>query len=169
MARERSECVSVLASLAALLASLIAATVSAQDQPPATATAPAAEERASALPWLKLEDLSATRERPLFAADRRPPRIAPPPPADPVPVAEAEIEEPKPLPPSLKGIIAQGASTLVVLEDQNTSESVVVRSGDSFGPWQVVAETDHSVRLAAGGEEVVLNLFEPADGTSGSE
>jgi hypothetical protein len=149
----------VTASQIFLLASLMAATASAQDQLPATAAPPVAEGRTSALRWLKLEDLSATRERPLFAEDRRPRRTAPPP-ADPVAVIEPEPEDAKPI-PSLKGIIVQGSSTLVLLEDQSTSESVIVHSGDTFGPWQVVAENDHSVRLAAGTEQVVLDLFEP--------
>jgi hypothetical protein len=150
----------ITASLVVIAAFMGAA--SAQEQPPATATAaPASESGTSALPWLKLEDLSATRERPLFAQDRRPPRATPPP-ADPVPVAEAESETPRPV-PSLKGIIMQGSLTLVVLEDQTTSESVVVRSGDSFGPWQVVAETEHRVRLAAGSDEVVLDLLEGSE------
>jgi general secretion pathway protein M len=134
-------------------------TASAQNPPPATAAAPVAEDRTPALRWLKLEDLSATRERPLFAEDRRPRRIAPPP-SDPVAVIEPEPEDAMPL-PSLKGIIVQGSSTLVLLEDQSTSESVIVRSGDNFGPWQVVAENDHTVRLATGTEQVVLDLFEP--------
>jgi hypothetical protein len=149
-----------LALLVAILTASVLARASPWAHAPETAAQLASESRPSALPWLRLEDLAATRERPLFAQDRRPRRIAPPP-ADPLPVAAAppEQEAPKPI-PSLKGIIVEGESTLVVLEDESTSESVVVRSGDSFGPWQVVAETDHSVRLAAGGEEVVLELFE---------
>jgi hypothetical protein len=117
------------------------------------------ENAASALPWLKLDDLSATRDRPIFAPDRRPPVVVSPPTEPPV-LAEAEPEFEAPIPiPALKGIIVQGSLTLVVLEDRTTAESIVVRSGDRFGPWQVVAENDRSVRLAAGGEQVLLDLY----------
>jgi hypothetical protein len=148
----------VVALLAVLFASLGASSI-AQD-----AAAPVAEERPSALPWLKLEDLAATRERPLFREGRRPPYVPPPaPPAEPAPVAQVAPEPGTPI-PTLKGIIRGGNATLVVLEDQMTSESVVVRSGENFGPWQVVAETDRSVRLATGDEQVVLNLYEGGGG-----
>lgn len=149
----------VVISLAAAVACILAA-ASAQEHSPAPIPGPVGGEPRSALPWLKLEDLAATRERPLFAPGRRPPP-SPSPPPDPLPVVEAAPEEPKPLPPSLKGIIQQGTSTLVLLEDSGTAEQVFVRSGDRFGPWQVVAESDHTVRLAAGGEQVVLDLREP--------
>jgi general secretion pathway protein N len=114
-----------------------------------------------ALPWLKLEDLSATRDRPLFAQSRRPP----PPPVAAIPTVSApqkEEEAPDARPNlSLRGIIRQDASTLVVLEDNSTSESIVVRSGDSYGRWRVTAESDDSVKLADESEELRLNLFRP--------
>ena len=117
---------------------------------------------ASALPWLKLEELSATRERPLFAPDRRPTPPPPPPVTAPV-VSAPEKEEVQEATPrlSLRGIIRQGATILVVLEDAASSTSVVVRSGDSYGRWRVSAESDHSVKLADGSQELHLRLFEP--------
>jgi hypothetical protein len=129
-------------------------TAAAEDNAPAAGLA-------SALQWLKLEELSATRERPLFAPNRRP---TPPPPVTTAPVVSAsEKEEVQEATPrlSLTGIIRQGATILVVLEDAASSSSVVVRSGDSYGRWRVSAESDHSVKLADGSQELRLRLFEP--------
>jgi hypothetical protein len=148
----------IMASLLLLFACATAPGPHAQERPAAQT-----DGQASALPWLRLDDLSATRDRPLFARDRRPrPSAPPPPPAEPLALAEPEPEPQKPAPPALKGIIVQDASTLVLLEDQASAEQVFVRSGDSFGPWRVIAASDHRVTLAAGGEQVVLDLNAPA-------
>jgi hypothetical protein len=108
---------------------------------------------ASALPGLTLETLSATRDRPLFVPGRRPPA---PPPA----VQSAAAIPQKVLVPTLRGVIIQPAYTLVVLEDGATRESVVLRSGESFGPWRVTVKTDHTVQLASGSEKIELDLFD---------
>ncbi|HEX5959358.1 MAG TPA: hypothetical protein VFY92_11990, partial [Hyphomicrobiaceae bacterium] len=109
---------------------------------------------------LKIEELSATRDRPLFAPDRRPPR--PPPPRVVAPLASApqkeKVEDTGPN-FSLRGIIRQGAITLIVLEDKATSQSIVLRSGDSYGRWRVSADSDESVKLADGSQELRLQLF----------
>jgi hypothetical protein len=134
----------------------------------AQAVQAAAEEKApaaglaGALPGLKLEDLSATRERPLFAPDRRAAPPAPQPITAPV-VSAPEKEEVQEVTPrlSLRGIIRQGTATLIVLEDTASSTSIVVRSGDSYGRWRVSAESDNSVKLADGSQELRLRLFEP--------
>jgi general secretion pathway protein N len=124
-----------------------------------------AEERAppaGALPWLKLDELSATRERPLFAPDRRSAPPPPPPVAAPV-VSAPEKEEAQEAGQSLslRGIIQQGATTLIVLEDTASATSIVVRSGESYGRWRVSVESDDSVKLADGSQELRLRLFEP--------
>jgi hypothetical protein len=149
-------------ALIALAGISIAVPVAAQEPSPAPlATQGAGQDRGRVLPWLKLEDLSATRDRPLFAPDRRPP--APPPVAAPPVVSAPPPEEVPDTRPnlSLRGIIRQDSGTLVVLEDNATSESIVVRSGDNYGRWRVSAETDDSVKLADGSEELRLTLFQP--------
>jgi hypothetical protein len=112
----------------------------------------------SALPWLKLGDLAATRERPLFAPNRRPPE-------GPAPEASEEEAAAPQAPPgpafALKGIIIQQSETLVLLDDMTTSRSVVVRSGENYGRWRVVAESANSVNLADGAEQIHLELFRP--------
>jgi hypothetical protein len=152
--RERLSTRSTSACIA-LVSLLIAAPAAGQTQ------APPAEAELRALPWLKLEDLSATRDRPLFAQSRRPP--ASPPLAVAAPVAAPQEEAaPDPRPNlSLRGIIRQESATLVVLEDNAKSESIVVRSGDTYGRWRVTAISDDAVKLADGAEELRLELFQP--------
>jgi len=122
-----------------------------------TASAPALAEdqRPSALPWLKLKDLSATRERPLFAPSRR----RPPPPPSPH-VANVAPEHPPETPRMvLTGVIVKSSETIVVLRNIATSESISLRSGESVGPWRVKALSDHSVVLSDGTKEFTLELF----------
>jgi general secretion pathway protein N len=149
-------------ALIALAGSSIAVPAAAQVPSPAPAAAETAgQDQGRVLPWLKLEDLSATRDRPLFAPDRRPPPL--PPVAAPPAVSVAQPEEVPDTRPnlSLKGIIRQDSAILIVLEDNATSESIIVRSGDSYGRWRVIAESDDSVKLADGSEELRLTLFQP--------
>jgi hypothetical protein len=108
----------------------------------------------SALPWLSLDTLKATRERPLFALDRRPL----PPPA--VATAPVKAAPPPKVVPTLRGIIMRPPEVLVMLQDRSTNESVVIRSGEDFGPWRVTVQSDHSVQLASGSERINLDMFE---------
>jgi len=123
----------------------------------ATASAPvrAEDQRPSALPWLKLQDLSATRERPLFAPTRR----RPPPPPQPHVVNVAPERPPETPRMVLTGIIENPSETIVVLRNIATSESISLRSGESVGPWRVKVQNDHSVVLSDGTKEFTLELF----------
>jgi hypothetical protein len=123
----------------------------------ATASAPARAEdqRPNALPWLKLEDLSATRERPLFAPTRRPP----PPPPQPQAVTVAAENPPETPRMVLTGIIVKPSETIVVLRNVATSETISLRSGESVGTWRVEAQNDHSVILTDGTQQFTLEMF----------
>jgi hypothetical protein len=122
----------------------------------ATASAPARAEdqRPSALPWLKLKDLSATRERPLFAPTRRRP-----PPPQPHVVTVAPEHPPETPRMVLTGIIVKPSEIIVVLRNVATSESISLRSGESVGPWRVKAQNDHSVILSDGTKQFTLEMF----------
>jgi general secretion pathway protein N len=114
----------------------------------------------SALPWLRLDELSATRDRPLFAPDRRKnPAVS----ALPLNNAPEEKDEPKQAKKPqlvLTGIIVSSSSeTIALLRDNNTSESFAVRSGETIGRWRVLVETNHSVKLQDGAREVELEMF----------
>jgi hypothetical protein len=92
----------------------------------------------------------------LFAANRRPQ----PPPQPPSAVAEPQ-HPPRQRPEfALKGIISEGSSTFVLLEDLDSSEPVVVRAGEKVGAWRIVVETDHTVTLVGEGERIRLRMFE---------
>jgi hypothetical protein len=123
----------------------------------ATARAPALAEdqRPSALPWLQLKDLTATRERPLFAPTRR----RPPPPQTRVVTVAPEHPPEKTPKMVLTGIIERQSETIVVLRDVATSESISLRSGESVGPWRVQAQNDHSVILSDGTKQFTLEIF----------
>jgi hypothetical protein len=121
-----------------------------------TGSAPvlAEDQRPSALPWLKLNDLSATRERPLFAPTRRGP-----PPPQPHVATVAPAHPPETPRMVLTGIIVKPSETIVVLRNIATSESVSLRSGESVGPWRVEAQNDHSVVLSDGTKQFTLEMF----------
>lgn len=127
----------------------------AQEDTSASTVAPLSQPRNSALPWLKLEDLTATRDRPLFALDRRPQ------PAVKTPPVTAAQQPPKLRPDlALKGVISEGSSKFVLLEDLNTSETHLVRAGERLGDWQVTVDSDRSVTLVGEGEEIKLEMFQ---------
>ena len=120
----------------------------------------AASNDESALPWLHLDALSATRDRPLFAPDRRKtPAVSTLPLNNP---AEEKDEPKQAKKPQLvlTGIIASSSSeSIALLRDNNTSESFAVRSGETIGRWRVLVETNHSVKLKDDVGEVELEMF----------
>ena len=116
------------------------------------------DQQHAALPWLKLDDLMATRDRPLFAPDRRKPApvvIAPPSAA----MANQASRPPQKPQLTLMGIIEAPVGKLVLLRDASTSESIAVRSGERVGQWQVLAESDYTVKLTDGKREYKLEMF----------
>jgi hypothetical protein len=116
------------------------------EEPPAAAT--------SALPSLRLESLSATRERPLFApARRRPTPLALPVTSNP---DVAKVREPQ---LTLRGIIVSPLGTRVLLRDDSTSESVTVHAGNTIGRWHVLVDSNYSVKLKDGADEIKLEMF----------
>ncbi|MGA7326280.1 MAG: hypothetical protein WBX25_17810 [Rhodomicrobium sp.] len=107
----------------------------------------------SALPWLKLDSLSATRERPLFAPSRR---RAPPQPLA-VNLEIPKDQRAKAPEIELTGLIEGNDITIVFL--RTGSQTVVVRSGDKYGRWQVVADSKTSVKLINGEKQIRLEMF----------
>jgi hypothetical protein len=67
---------------------------------------------------------------------------------------------------ALKGIISEGSSTFVLLEDLDTSEPVVARAGEKVGAWRIVVETDRTVTLVGEGERIRLQMFEEGGAAS---
>jgi hypothetical protein len=112
-------------------------------------------ETPSALPWLKLETLSATRERPLFAPSRRRAELSL---ATRLPSPSVALEEKeKDAELELTGLIEENDVTIVFL--RSGSQTVIVRSGDKFGRWQVKAISKTSVQLTDGTKQFKLEMF----------
>jgi hypothetical protein len=111
----------------------------------------------SAVPWLSLDALSATRDRPLFAPNRHKPA----PPSAVATQASSAIVAPQPQKPqfALVGIIVTSSETIVLLRDPSKPELVSVRSGDSLGHWQVLADSNYTAKLTDGKQQFTLQMF----------
>ena len=109
---------------------------------------------ANPLAALPLEGLAATRERPLFSAQRRPtapPRfVAAPPPPPPPP--------PQPPQVALYGIVAEpnGARAMV---RANGDKIIGVRVGDDIGGWKVTKIERRQIELSLAHRAVSFAMF----------
>lgn len=118
---------------------------------------------------LRLDELSATRERPLFPPTRRPRPEPPPPPPAPEPVAIVPQPEPEPVeepasPPSatLTGVVIGGDLRLAVFLDAE-GKPLSVRQGDEIEGWTVADVQRRSVTIERDGETLELKLKAPGD------
>jgi general secretion pathway protein N len=119
---------------------------------------------------IPLESLSATRERPLFSATRRPPSpsgatpIETPPPAQaPAPVAS----EPNGPPLALIGTITGADRPVAVLFNKLTRSVSTAHEGDETLGWRIATVSSRSATAEKDGVTVTLNLPRPDDpGTS---
>ncbi|WP_213738708.1 hypothetical protein [Bradyrhizobium sp. dw_411] len=138
---------------------------------PATAIrvvpAPAVPARApSANPlWgVPLNQLSGTRDRPIFSPSRRPPpavaaEVAPikPPPR------KKEIEPP---PLSLVGTIASGDEGFGIFLDQSTKTALRLKVGEDYQGWKLRAIQGREVTMEKDERSAVLALPQPGDAQS---
>ena len=112
------------------------------------------------LDGLRLEALTATRERPLFAPTRRPPPApveAPPPEPRAAPVVAAA-----PPPFDLIGAAVGNGAGFALLRNRTTKEIYAVRAGDDAEGWRILAIDPRSVTLERDGRLKSLALA-PAD------
>jgi hypothetical protein len=142
----RSIAGATIASLAAILA------CAADEVPPGevhaeTATTPLASQ--------SLENLSATRERPLFSPTRRPP---PPPPAI--------VQGPPPPPPpppapdvSLFGIVMDGENARAIIRAGPAAKVTRVGIGDDVGGWKVAQIEGRKLVLMLDGRLATFLMF----------
>jgi general secretion pathway protein N len=112
---------------------------------------------------VRLEDLAATRERPLFTPSRRPP----PPPAavveapDPPPV-EAKPVALEPPPFDLVGAVVGQRASFALLRNRQSNAVVRLRPGDAAMGWRVGAVGVRSVSLERDGRVQSLTLAAPS-------
>ena len=112
----------------------------------------------SALPWLDLKKMSATRDRPLFVQDRR--KFVPPVAVVPAASRSASINRERKRPQlTLMGIIDGPDGTFILLQDASTSNFLTVRSGENIGAWRVVADGSYGAKLINGKDEITLEIF----------
>jgi general secretion pathway protein N len=111
---------------------------------------------------IKLEDLSQTRDRPLFSPSRRPPppTIEAPPPAVPV-MAEAKPPANEPPPFDLVGVVVGGDARFVLLANHGGGAVSRLRPGDEQDGWRVGEISTRSVVLEREGREESLALAVP--------
>jgi general secretion pathway protein N len=110
-----------------------------------------------------LSALTETRDRPLFAASRRPPAIvkASPRPPPPPPVATVAPDPPEAPPIALVGTIV-GAMTAVALVKNSATEAVSkLRVGEETAGWTVRSVAPRSIMVEKGAQSVMLGLPKP--------
>ena len=118
--------------------------------------------RPTPFPWLTLDLLAATRDRPLFSPERR--GAAPEPVAveeEPEPEPEPEVaEEPDATPPRVRlaGVVISGTLRIAMLHDETEDEVVRLREGQSFSDWTLVAVAPRSVVFRHGAQEHTVVL-----------
>lgn len=112
-----------------------------------------------------LEALSATRERPIFSATRRPPAVAAPPSfvdAEPPPdVAPAPSEEP---PLELVGTVVGAADQVAIFVKSAERAVVRLRVGETDSGWTLVSVEPKTTTLEKADRQVTLAL--PAPGST---
>ena len=106
-----------------------------------------------------LERLSATRDRPLFAPNRR--RLPPPPPA---------VEAPPPPPPPVRppalvvlGIVADGDGVQAMIRSAASDKILRVRIDDDVEGWKVTQIESRSVVLSHDERSVTFAMFTGED------
>jgi hypothetical protein len=127
------------------------------------AHAPRAEQApalANPLAALSLDDLSATRERPLFSPTRRLP--AEPPPAAPPPPVVAAPAPPAPVPTlALFGIIADAEGARAMVRTGASKDILRLRVGDTVESWTVARIGRTELVLQLGERTETVTLFAP--------
>jgi general secretion pathway protein N len=122
---------------------------------PAPAAAPAATPASNDdLP--ALDELTATRERPLFSSTRRPPEVEPP------PQAAAPITEATSMPFELVGIVLGSDVSAAIFRNTESKEETRVGKGEKIGNWNVEEISERAVVLHGGDTRVRMRLFNEA-------
>lgn len=138
-----------------LVALLTAAPAQAQiTQAPVLApqsASPAAPAEDSGIP--ALEDLSATRERPLFSSTRRPVEVVEPEVQEPVTEARAFNME-------LVGVVSSADISVAILRNKDSKEETRVPKGEALGEWTIEEVAPGYVILNGGGKRIRLRLFD---------
>jgi general secretion pathway protein N len=124
---------------------------------------PGAKSRAGNPLWtVPLSALSATRDRPLFSASRRPPIVALPVVAPP-PQKQEVLAPPPPERPllTLIGTIVSPEASVAMLQGSNTEAISRLRVGQENDGWQVRGIGLRSIVVEKGPQSIELDLLRP--------
>jgi general secretion pathway protein N len=106
-----------------------------------------------------LSVLTATQERPIFSASRRPPpRAVAGPPIQPVIVPVAKPAEPERPALALIGAVVGDNDAIAVFLDRTNQKIVRLRSGDSYAGWELSSVLAREVTLKKAEQTEVLAL-----------
>jgi Type II/IV secretion system protein len=135
---------SIAAGLALGSAPAVAIDLIPQPQPGAVPANPLATQ--------PLDGLSATRDRPLFSSNRRPP---------PPPVALAPAPALPPPPPNVAflGVVMDGSEAIAVVRARPSGEFTRVQIGDDVGGWKVSQIAERRLVLSLEGRFATFTLF----------
>jgi len=111
---------------------------------------------------IPISKLSATRDRPLFSASRRPrtPTVAAAP--APTPTMAAQPPAPETPPFTLVGTIIGENSRIAIFFNEALKTATGVKEGDSDSGWILRSVDPHSAILDGSGRTVTLDLPEPS-------
>ena len=124
--------------------------------------APALATTGNPLWAIPVSRLSATRDRPLFSASRRPKTPAAPAAPGPTPVIAAPTLAPAPPPFALVGTIIGDNSRIAIIFDDALKSAKGLKEGESDSGWLLRSVDPHSATLDGSGRTVTLDLPEPA-------
>ncbi len=114
---------------------------------------------ANPLSGIRLDALSATRDRPLFAPDRRPPQKA-----------LAVVYSPPPPPPvnppalSLLGIVSNPNDAHAIVHVAGADKPRILRIGDAIDGWHVVSIDPQRLVIGYNGRVENMTMFKPSSG-----
>lgn len=135
--------------LAVVILTLLPSSAAMAQKPPADAPV-----RSFAMP--SMDELRATRERPLFSPRRRPDEQVV------TQVDEPVVQEaPESVPFDLTGVVIGEDRAVAILHNRDTQETVHLRQGETADVWSVAEIAQRHVVLRSEGKEVRLQLFEP--------
>jgi general secretion pathway protein N len=111
---------------------------------------------------VRLGELPATRDRPIFSPSRRP-RAPPPvllaaPPPPPKPAAPREPDRP---PLALLGTIVSPSLQIAIFREEATSETRRLKTGDDYKGWALRSVTSREARFEGRNQTAVLALPPP--------
>jgi hypothetical protein len=103
-----------------------------------------------------LDELTETRERPLFSSTRRPPDI------EPAPQAAAPITEGASMPFELVGIALGADVSAAIFRNTDSKEETRIAKGGKIGSWNLEDISERAVVLRGNDKRVRMRLFNEA-------